>query len=209
MPTSKGDHVLGIITSQFQGLFEGLSGDSGARCSSAGVPSSTATAAHCSSALAALGAALQALAKRAGASIVHMIQAEMGGHPNWTDPPTNLSEMHAWYERAHGDWTAAKREPFLKVHQPGYAIRNKNVRNVELPKDPYPNPKVPWQPHSHRLGCVNVMGSHRAELRPTGPCGVAPMVPIWCKGGPCRLHGVQQLPWGSMAHGTSWGSHCA
>ena len=95
LPTSKGDQVLGIITSQFQGLFEGLSGDSGARCSSAGVPSSTATAAHCSSALAALDAALQALAKRAWASIVHMIQAEMGGHPNWTDPPTNLCEcMH-------------------------------------------------------------------------------------------------------------------
>ena len=129
LPTAKGEEVLGIIKSQFQGRFEGFSGDSGAPCSSAGdsgapcssagVPSSTATAAHCSSALAALGAALQALAKRAGASIVHMIQAEMGGHPNWTDPPTNLSEMHAWYERAHGDWTAAKREPFLKVHQPG------------------------------------------------------------------------------------------
>jgi hypothetical protein len=61
-----------------------------------------------------------------------MIQAEMGGHPNWTDPPTNLSEMHAWYERAHGDWTAAKREPFLKVHQPGYAIRNGHVARMRI-----------------------------------------------------------------------------
>ena len=83
LPTAKGDEVLGIITSQFQGLFEGFSGDSGARCSSASVPSSTATATQCYSAVAALDTALQALAKRAWASIVHQIQEQMGGHPNW------------------------------------------------------------------------------------------------------------------------------
>jgi hypothetical protein len=219
LPTAKGEEVLGIITSQFQGRFEGFSGDSGAPCSSAGdsgapcsstgVPSSTATATHCYSALAALDTALQALAKRAWASIVHPIRQVMGGYPSWEDPPTRLCKMHEWYVHAYEEWAIAKQERSLKVHQPGYDIRNNNVRHVQLLTDPYPDPKVPWMPHTNRLGCLADMGSHRAELCPIGSCGVAPMVPIWCKEGPCGLHGVQQLPWGSMAHGTSWGSHCA
>jgi hypothetical protein len=210
LPTSKGDQVLGIITSQFQGRFEGFSGDSGARCSSAGAPlahcssagvsvahcssagvslassssSSTATATHCYSALAALDTALQALATRAWASIVHQIHEQMRDHPSWEDPPLRLCQMVDWYETAHGVWKTAKQERSLKVHHPGYDIRNKSVRNAQLLTDPYPNPKVQWQPHTNRVGCLGEMGSHRAELRPTGSCGVAPMVPIWCKGGP-------------------------
>jgi len=99
LPTAKGVEVLGIIESQFQGRFEGFSGDSGAPCSSAGVPSSKATATHCYYALAALDTALQALATRAWASIVHPIQQQMGGHPSWEGPPQRLCEMHEWFEK--------------------------------------------------------------------------------------------------------------
>ena len=98
----------------------------------------------------------------------------MGGHPSWEDPPTDLCKMHTWYERAYDKWITAKRELSLKVHLPGHAIRSKKLRNVELPTDPYPNPNVQWLTHTNRLGCLDVMGSYRAELRPTGSCGAAP-----------------------------------
>ena len=91
LPSAKAKQVLLQIKSQFEGHFEGFSGDSGAR-SSAGVPSSSATGANCSSALASPGAALQALARRAWASIAHTLRDEIGTDPNWRDPPEDCGE---------------------------------------------------------------------------------------------------------------------
>ena len=92
LPSTKAKQVLHIIMSQPEGHFEGFSGDSGTRCSSAGVPSSTAAEANCSSALASLDASLQALARRAWASIAHTLRDEIGTDPNWHDPPEDCGE---------------------------------------------------------------------------------------------------------------------
>ena len=85
----------------------------GARCSSACVPSSTVAASSTgvsSSAASAgqrssepyvLDAALQALSRRAWASIAHALRSEMGGDTNWTEPPKELSGMQSWFDDAH------------------------------------------------------------------------------------------------------------
>ena len=93
LPSAKGKQVLFLIKSQFEGRFEGFSGDSGTRSSSTGgVPSSSAAGANCSLALASLDAALQALARRAWASIAHTLRDEIGTDPNWRDPPEDCGE---------------------------------------------------------------------------------------------------------------------
>ena len=92
LPTRKAKQVLFLIKSQFEGFFEGFSGDAGTRRSLAGVPSSSAAGANCSSALASLDAALQALARRAWASIAHTLRAEMGLDVKWRELPYDCGE---------------------------------------------------------------------------------------------------------------------
>ena len=92
LPSTQAKQVLFLIKSQLSCSFDGLSGDLGACSSSAAVPSSSAAGANCSLALASLDAALQALARRAWASIAHTLRDEIGTDPNWREPPEDCGE---------------------------------------------------------------------------------------------------------------------